>query len=975
MTKTFEFSAPQGMLRRPGLALAAATGVAAAMLLPLVTAAPAEAVPASLNDPVHVATYVGVAPDLPAEVEVTTETGESEMAPVDWAVEDFSFSRHYQTVVVPGVVGGELPVTAKVEVVPAGTAYFIDSGMSASTPAFEAVAALSGSSLLNSVADQRSTAGTWGYLNDGGAYVAARNGSAADKDETGLYALGRATTSKPIVYNLPLEAGTYTATAGFREWWNGPRVMDVSVVTPGGDTTVIGADVTVDWRNKATDATKTRMASGTFSLAEAGTVQVRVDLASGTEAPVIGWLGIARGKVDVDTTPLLTEAPTFSPTGGTFGKAQTVSLGSATEGATIHYTTDGSEPSSGSPVYSDPLTIAQTATVKAVAVKEGVSSSITSATYTIEPVPEGGYEYVPVGKTWFDTDGNSIQAHGGGFLQHEGWYYWVGENKAHNSATLLSVNLYRSQDLKNWEFVNDILTPESMPDCGPQPSRPDLSSCKIERPKLVYNEATGKFVLWGHWETADSYAASHLVVATSDTIGGDYRFIRHYRPGVGEIETAHADPTYTGGDNRWGYGSRDFTVFKDPDSADAYLVSAEDHENMRMYKLTDDYTDVDWANSYRLFPGGHREAPALVKADGQYVLITSGQSGWYPNQAYYATSTDISNPDGWSELEPLGNNTTFYSQPTNISTIEGTDGQRSYIYMGDRWNRHALGSSSYVWLPLTIEDDGVSLDFRPQWTFDTATGSVKYPGEELVSEGKPVQAQQVDAAFPPSAANDGNLFNLRTSGDNTNYYKPAGVPFDWTVDLGEATDLSRIDLAFRSWNGSETYSGYTVSASNDGESWDQLIDASANRTVGFTSYALDGEYRYVRVDVSRVVNDHNGNGAAWAAGLVEVQVYAHGEPGFMPHLTPLEDGSEIDLGLGKQKFPRGAQDVPLANLAPGEWYFTYLNDAPLGWQQASEKGAIAVTTPADTKPGNNRIALYDDGGTLVGWDRLKVVGP
>lgn len=95
----------------------------------------------------------------------------------------------------------------------------------------------------------------------------------------------------------------------------------------------------------------------------------------------------------------------------------------------------------------------------------------------------------------------------------------------------------------------------------------------------------------------------------------------------------------------------------------------------------------------------------------------------------------------------------------------------------------------------------------------------------------------------------------------------------------------------------------------------------------------------------------------------------------MPHLTPLEDGSEIDLGLGKQKFPRGAQDVPLANLAPGEWYFTYLNDAPLGWQQASEKGAIAVTTPADTKPGNNRIALYDDGGTLVGWDRLKVVGP
>ena len=975
MTKTFEFSAPPGSPRKPTPALLTAAGVTAALLLPLGTAAPAAAAPAALNEPVHVATYAGVAPDLPTEVEVTTDTGESEMAPVDWAVEDFTFARHYQTVVVPGTVDGELPVTAKVEVIPAGTAYFIDSGLKASTPPFDAVASLSGDALLNETADQQSTADSWGYVNDGGAYVAARNGAVEDKDETGLYALGRGSTSQPILYNLPLEAGTYTATAGFREWWNGPRSMDVSVVSPGGEATIIGDDVTVDWQDKSTDANKTRMASDTFTVAEAGTVQLRVELASGTEAPVLGWLGIARGEVNVDTTPLMTEAPTFSPTGGTFGKAQTVALATATEGATIHYTTDGSAPSSGSPAYEDPLTIAETTTVKAVAVKEGVSSSVGSATFTIEPVPEGGYEYVPVGKTWFDTDGNSIQAHGGGFLQHEGWYYWVGENKSHNSATLLSVNLYRSQDLKNWEFVNDILTPQSMPDCGPQPNQPKLSSCKIERPKLVYNEATGKFVLWGHWETADSYAASQLIVATSDTIGGDYEFVRHYRPGVGEVETAHADPTYQGGDNLWGYGSRDFTVFKDPDSADAYLVSAEDHENMRMYKLTDDYTDVDWENSYTLFPGGHREAPALVKVDGQYVLITSGQSGWYPNQAYYATSNDISNPDGWSELKPLGNNTTFYSQPTNVMTIEGTVGERSYIYMGDRWNRHALGSSTYVWLPLEISADGVDMDFRPQWTFDAATGSVQYPAEELVSEGKPVQAQEADAAFPPSAANDGNLFNLRTSGDNTNYYKPAGVPFDWTVDLGEATDLSRIDLAFRSYNGSETYSAYTVSASNDGETWEQLVDATANRTVGFTSHGLAGDYRYVRVDVSNVVNDHNGNGAAWAAGLVEVQVYAHGQPAFAPVPVSLGDDSSTDFGLGKQKFNRGAQDVTLGNLAADEWLFVYLNDAPLGWQQVSDEGTVTIATPEDTKPGNNRMAVYDDGGILLGWDRLKVVGP
>lgn len=535
-------------------------------------------------------------------------------------------------------------------------------------------------------------------------------------------------------------------------------------------------------------------------------------------------------------------------------------------------TTDGSEPSrTHGTLYTEPFVLDSTTTVKARAIRNGTASAVSTARLSIELVPEGGYDAVPVGKTWFDTDGNPIQAHGGGFLEKDGWYYWVGENKSHDGAVLLGVSLYKSQDLKNWTYVKELVT---------QDTAPELVDSKWERPKLVYNEKTDTFVLWGHWERAGDYSASHLVVATSPTVDGDYTFVKHFRPGVGEVTTEHEDPTYTGGDDLWGYGSRDFTVFKDPDSDKAYLLSSEDHTSMRLYPLTDDYADVDWEASFPVFEGQGREAPAVVKIGEYYLAFTSGQSGWYPNQTRVAWTKDIADPDGWSDPVLVGNNTSFYSQPTNIMTIDRQDGGREYVYMGDRWNSKKLGTSTYVWLPLSIDPadpSTVSLDYRPAWSLDSATGAIDYPEDPLVSQGKPVTADAVDEAHAASVANDGEYTNTATWGDSSAYFQPTGVPFSWTVDLEEVQDLSRVDLSFRSYNGSESYHGYTVSGSVDGTTWTQLVGQLGNTTVGFTSDPLVGQYRYVRLDVAQVVNSHNGNAAAWAAGLVEVQVYAHEE--------------------------------------------------------------------------------------------------
>ncbi|MBP9995301.1 MAG: chitobiase/beta-hexosaminidase C-terminal domain-containing protein, partial [bacterium] len=77
--------------------------------------------------------------------------------------------------------------------------------------------------------------------------------------------------------------------------------------------------------------------------------------------------------------------PTFSPAAGTYAEAQTVTISCETEGATIYYTTNGSTPDTLSSVYYTPINIAQTTTVKAVAMKEGLdNSSVATATYTIE---------------------------------------------------------------------------------------------------------------------------------------------------------------------------------------------------------------------------------------------------------------------------------------------------------------------------------------------------------------------------------------------------------------------------------------------------------------------------------------------------------------------------------------------------------------------------------------------------------------
>ncbi len=82
--------------------------------------------------------------------------------------------------------------------------------------------------------------------------------------------------------------------------------------------------------------------------------------------------------------------PVFTPNGGTHTDSVTVTLSTATSGATIRYTTNGSTPTATSQAYSAPFTLTSTSTVKSIAILNGTSSAVASASFTITTGGSGG---------------------------------------------------------------------------------------------------------------------------------------------------------------------------------------------------------------------------------------------------------------------------------------------------------------------------------------------------------------------------------------------------------------------------------------------------------------------------------------------------------------------------------------------------------------------------------------------------------
>jgi Ricin-type beta-trefoil lectin domain/Glycosyl hydrolases family 43 len=299
------------------------------------------------------------------------------------------------------------------------------------------------------------------------------------------------------------------------------------------------------------------------------------------------------------------------------------------------------------------------------------------------------------GVRFSDTSGSPVHAHGGGVLKVGSYYYWFGEDRNADN-TFRYVDAYRSSDLKSWEFRGHVLS---------QSSAAELGTAYIERPKVVYNAATGKYVMWMHKENGVDYSQARAAVAVSGTVDGSYTYQGSFQP-LGQ------------------YMSRDLTTYVDTDGT-GYLVSAaNENYDLHIYRLTADYTGTA-ALVANPWPGGHREAPALFKRGGVYFMLTSGATGWSANQQRYATASSLAGP--WTAWTNTGDSTAYNSQTAYVLPVTGTSGT-SYLYMGDRWGNSFGGTvndSRYVWLPLAFPTaTSMSMSWYPEVSVDTAAGTV-----------------------------------------------------------------------------------------------------------------------------------------------------------------------------------------------------------------------------------------------------------
>jgi beta-glucanase (GH16 family) len=380
------------------------------------------------------------------------------------------------------------------------------------------------------------------------------------------------------------------------------------------------------------------------------------------------------------------------------------------------------------------------------------------------------YKNFQPGGLWLDNNGLHINAHGGGILFHEGKYYWFGEYKGEkSSAAFVGVTCYSSDDLYNWKYEGVALPVET------NPNSDIVSGCVLERPKVIYNEKTKKFVLYFHLELkGKGYGAARVGIAVSDKVTGTYTYLKSYRPNAGHWpinlpetsrDGAHHLPTvddfsewwtpewrkatvngmFTRRDFAGGQMSRDMTLYVDDDGKSYHIFSSEENLTLNLAELSDDY--LSHTGKYiRIAPAGHNEAPAIFKKDGKYFLITSGCTGWTPNAARLFTAESIWGP--WTEhpnpAVGVDADLTFNSQSTYIQPVIGK--KDAFIFMADRWTPKHPIDARYIWLPILFENGLPVLKWQDKWdlsVFDKdvcGTSLHEYKqvwSDEFDTDGKP----------------------------------------------------------------------------------------------------------------------------------------------------------------------------------------------------------------------------------------------
>jgi hypothetical protein len=351
------------------------------------------------------------------------------------------------------------------------------------------------------------------------------------------------------------------------------------------------------------------------------------------------------------------------------------------------------------------------------------------------------YDSFHPGQVWLDTDGKRIHAHGGSLMHLDGTFYWYGENKefttGENGVWHWGVRCYASKDLYNWEDLGLIIPPR--PD---EPDSPLHPTAWMDRPHILYNQATKKFVCW--LKIMDKGGTQSETVLIADRLTGPYGIVR---TGLRPL----------------GMSAGDFDLAVASDGK-AYYYFERVHTETICADLTPDYTDVTGYYSThfpRRFPPYVREATAHYLRRGRHYLVTSGTTGYYPNPSEVAVAETWHGP--FTVLgDPHPDDPSRTSYHSQISSVFKVPGKKDlYIACADRWLPRAmqipyetyresfetlcdpdspeeakramlekaqanppdetqrdLTYAGYVWLPLRFEGERVLIDWKDEWRLE-----------------------------------------------------------------------------------------------------------------------------------------------------------------------------------------------------------------------------------------------------------------
>jgi YVTN family beta-propeller protein len=139
----------------------------------------------------------------------------------------------------------------------------------------------------------------------------------------------------------------------------------------------------------------------TISVINTGTLKVTATIPVGKNPQPVG-------NFIAPALPTPTPKPVFTPAAGTYTSAQSVKITDTVNGAVIYYTTDGTAPTSSSTEYSDPVSVLQTQTIKALAIAVGSKSAVASAHYAITVSKTATPVFEPVAGTYSSAQSVTI---------------------------------------------------------------------------------------------------------------------------------------------------------------------------------------------------------------------------------------------------------------------------------------------------------------------------------------------------------------------------------------------------------------------------------------------------------------------------------------------------------------------------------------------------------------------------------------